>query len=76
MLYQLWYNRKTFNKVKVVLKTFPRFGIVLLLYLFMVLFFAGFGPFLYRLQNTTTDDDYFNSYSDSGLFDHIYIYIY
>jgi len=67
ILYQLWFNRKSFNKLKVVLKVVPKFTIVMMIYLLMVVLFAAFGPFMLTLENQQqSNDDFFNTYSNSA----------
>jgi hypothetical protein len=75
VLYFLWFNRRTLQKLKIVLQIIPKFLVVVFILAVFILIVAGFGPMIFQLENhrdddysSTNDDDstiYFNSFSQS-----------
>lgn len=69
MAYLLWFNRRSLHKFRVVMRIIPHLTLVLIAFLLLVLFFAGFGPYIFNLSTVGEDDDvnmpYFDSFGDS-----------
>eukprot|EP01038_Epipyxis_sp_PR26KG_P004464 gene4464-6313_t len=71
LIYLLWFNRKSFQKLKIVLRIIPRLSLVLIGFFFLVAFFAAVGPFIFNIQNVTFNNDdtinpeYFGDFSSS-----------
>jgi Ca2+-binding EF-hand superfamily protein/membrane protein implicated in regulation of membrane protease activity len=57
-LYVFWFDKRAFVRFKLVLQILPAFSIVLLGFLFLVLFFASMGPFIFHECSTCDDDDF------------------
>lgn len=68
VMYVLWFNRRSLQKFRLVLNIIPRFSVFLLVFLLVVLIFAGFGPPIYDLKDVADDDAdnyYFHNFSES-----------
>ena len=69
ILYVLWFNRRSLHKFRIVLRVLPRLSLVLILFLLMILLFAGCGPYLFNLRDSGVDDDlhqvYFDTFQES-----------
>lgn len=69
--YLLWFNRKTFQKAKIIARILPKFLLLLVLFFIVVMIFAGFGPIIFNIENVATHDDdtenfeYFGTFADS-----------
>eukprot|EP01032_Pedospumella_encystans_P016984 gene16984-19355_t len=65
ILYVLWFNRRSLHKFRIVLRVLPRLSLVLILFLLMILLFAGCGPYLFNLRDSGVDDDLHQVYFDT-----------
>lgn len=71
VLYVLWFNRRSFEKTRIILRIFPRFSLLLVVFVLFVLLFAGIGPFIFHLNKannnnqSTVEDDYFRDFNNS-----------
>ena len=65
VMHFLWFNRRTFNKLKIIMMIIPSFIFILLMFLIIILLFAGFGPILFNINDVNNDDDYFTNFSNS-----------
>jgi len=65
VMHFLWFNRRTFNKLKIIMMIIPSFLFILFVFLIVILLFAGFGPILFDINDVNNDDDYFTNFSNS-----------
>lgn len=64
----LWFNRRSLNKFRLVVRIVPRFSFFLAIFLLFIIICAAFGPPIYGLSHISDDDDknkYFDTFADS-----------
>lgn len=57
-IYLFWFDKRTLVKFKLVVQIIPALSVVLLGFLFLVLFFASMGPFIFNECSNCDDDDF------------------
>ena len=67
IMFLMWFNRRSLQKSKVILRILPRLFLLLAIFFVVILIFAGFGPMIFDLENATDDDGYGTSTDDADV---------
>lgn len=69
VVFVLWFNRRSLQKLLVILRIIPRMSILLIFFFLVILAFAGCGPFIFHSgkdDGAAGDDMYFDNFPDAA----------